>query len=90
MKYRVKPDTARNIPRSITFPRLHFMLNCGKWTTFGTVYRASVLSNLEVYPAHVLNNILLLILRSHLLLGSKYGCLKNLKIYRRLEAWTLP
>ena len=35
---RGKRDTARNIPRSISFSPLHFVLYLGKSITFGTVY----------------------------------------------------
>ena len=40
MKCRGTPDTTWNIPRSITFSLLHFMLYCGKLIIFGTVYDA--------------------------------------------------
>ena len=32
-----------NIPRSITFPRLHFMLYCGKSISFGTVWALAII-----------------------------------------------
>ena len=38
MKYRGKRDTTGNIPRSISFSPLHFILYRGKPITFGTVY----------------------------------------------------
>ena len=38
MKCLGKRDTIWNIPRSIMFSPLHFMLYRGKWNTFGTVY----------------------------------------------------
>ena len=37
MKYRGKRDTTLNIPRSITFFLLHFLLYRGKSISFGTV-----------------------------------------------------
>ena len=46
IKCRVKPDTSTtwNIPRSITFFPLHFMLYRGKSLSFGTVYTYSLMA----------------------------------------------
>ena len=41
MKCRGKPDTTWNIPRSITFSPVHFMLYRGKSITVGTVHGSS-------------------------------------------------
>ena len=41
MKRRGKRDTTWDIPRSISFSRLHFMLYSGKSITFGTVCNSS-------------------------------------------------
>ena len=61
MKWREKPDTTWNIPRSITFSPLHFILYGEKWITFGTVhggkYNCTFLplkqSDTELYPLSV-------------------------------------
>ena len=60
MKCSVKQDTTRNIPRSISFSPLHFVLYLGKLITFGTVEGAVfILLTFKAFnqPAAVCNDL---------------------------------